>query len=579
MTLRPVLRELLPDVQIYYNAVHYALTYNEFFSPGEMAWRSGCCKRAWSGRTRSKEGKAPWITATGLIVRGYVSQHRRLGAALWPGRSGEYQAGSALNHRLDIWSTAAAKPSANSTSSTAANTVPASLRRRNAFVLHPYGRYCNANKFAGEVDTLEALESVRKHYPIDENRIAVRGFSMGGAACWQFAVHFAGDWVAAAPGAGFAETAQFLNIFQHESVKPTWYEEKLWHLYDSTDYALNLFNCPTVAYSGEINTQKQAADMMSRALEKEGITLVHIIGPGAAHFYEPHAKQEVARRIDEIVAHGRNPVPWRVRFTTWTLRYNKMFWLSLDGLDHHWERARVDANILNPETVQIRTMNVSALTLSMPPGYCPLDMTVRPRIVLDGQNLTAPSPLSDRSWEVHLRKVGSHWDVVDSPDDGKLRKRPGLQGPIDDAFYDSFLMVTPTGQPMNAKVGEWEAAEQTRAIVQWRQQFRGEAPVKKNRRSRRRTSPRTTSCCGATRRATASWRRSPPNSQFAGTRMAFTSAQKLMTPIITFPCSSIRTRSIRIGTSSSIAASRIASTTTSTMPARFPSCRTTRLSM
>ena len=70
------------------------------------------------------------------------------------------------------------------------------------------------------------------------------------------------EWAAAAPGAGFSETAEFLKVYQKEPIKPTWYEEKLWHWYDCTDYALNLFNCPTVAYSGEIDTQKQAADKM-----------------------------------------------------------------------------------------------------------------------------------------------------------------------------------------------------------------------------------------------------------------------------------------------------------------------------
>ena len=72
----------------------------------------------------------------------------------------------------------------------------------NAFVLHPYGRYCNANKFAGEIDTFEAIEDIKKHYPIDDDRLVMRGFSMGGAACWQFAVHYPSIWVAAAAGAG-----------------------------------------------------------------------------------------------------------------------------------------------------------------------------------------------------------------------------------------------------------------------------------------------------------------------------------------------------------------------------------------
>ena len=80
---------------------------------------------------------------------------------------------------------------------------------------------------------------------------------MGGAACWHFAVHYPGRWAAVAPGAGFSETPDFLKVFQKEKLEPTWYEKKLWHLYDCNDYALNLYHCPTVAYSGEIDKQKQ----------------------------------------------------------------------------------------------------------------------------------------------------------------------------------------------------------------------------------------------------------------------------------------------------------------------------------
>ena len=51
---------------------------------------------------------------------------------------------------------------------------------RDTIVLHPYGRYSNAFKFAGEIDVLEALEHVQANYQIDDERISVRGFSMGG---------------------------------------------------------------------------------------------------------------------------------------------------------------------------------------------------------------------------------------------------------------------------------------------------------------------------------------------------------------------------------------------------------------
>ena len=50
----------------------------------------------------------------------------------------------------------------------------------------------------------------------------------------------------------------------------------------------------------------------------------------------------------------------------------------------------------------------------------------------------------------------------------RLRKRHDLQGPIDDAFMDSFLMVNPTGTPMNETVGKWTKSEQAHAIQLWR---------------------------------------------------------------------------------------------------------------
>src|SRR4026207_391240 len=89
-----------------------------------------------------------------------------------------------------------------------------------------------------------------------------RASPLGGAACWHIATHHAWQWCAANPGAGFSETEQFLNFFQGEKLKPYDGEGKLWNLDDSTAVAGNLFNCPTVAYSGQIDKQKQAAEAM-----------------------------------------------------------------------------------------------------------------------------------------------------------------------------------------------------------------------------------------------------------------------------------------------------------------------------
>ncbi|MBI4657822.1 MAG: prolyl oligopeptidase family serine peptidase [Verrucomicrobia bacterium] len=475
---KPALLDLLSDAQIYHKAVHDALAYGEIYRTNDLQAARLLLQQGMERAKALRDGQAPWATATGLVVRAYVSKIdgslQPYGLVVPP----SYRSNPAQPHRLDAWFHGRNETLTELSFINERQRSPGEFVPPNSFVLHLYGRYCNANKFAGEIDLFEALDHVRRHYPIDENRLVVRGFSMGGAACWQFAVHYAGLWAAAAPGAGFSETPDFLKVFQNETIQPTWFEQKLWHWYDCTDYAANLFNCPTVAYSGEIDRQKQAADMMAKAMASEGMELTHIIGSNTAHRYHPQSKEEINRRIDGIVARGRNPVPNKVRFTTWTLRYHRMHWVTLDGLDEHWERARLDAEIVDDHTVAVKSANVAAFTVEMPAGLCPLEVSRQPKVVIDGRELEAPSVSSDRSWAAHFVKSDGRWTTATTAATGGLRKIHGLQGPIDDAFLDSFLMVRPTGKPLSPKVGAWAEAEHAHAVEHWRRQFRGQARVK-----------------------------------------------------------------------------------------------------
>ncbi len=244
-------------------------------------------------------------------------------------------------------------------------------------------------------------------------------------------------------------------------------------MYDSTDYAGNLFNCPTVAYSGADDTQKQAADMMVAAAKREGLTFAYLIGPHTKHAYEPETKKELAKEIDALAEKGRDETPAEVRFTTYTLRYNRDAWVTVDGLEKHWERAQVNAK-LAAGGITADTKNVTALTLALPAGKSPFDKAT---VTIDGAKIAGGPAAADRSWTAHFRKVDGKWKRVDSADDGSLAKRHGLQGPIDDAFMDSFVMVKPTGKPMNEKVGAWVDREMKHAVAHWRKQFRGEARV------------------------------------------------------------------------------------------------------
>jgi len=473
----PRIRELLPDVQIFYRAAHDALHYREFFSDQEPMAARQLLDLGIERARQLAEGLAPWTSETGLVVRGYVS---RIDGSVQPYGlivPESYEPHGAHRHRLDLWFHGRGETLSE------VNFLSSRLKDRGVFtpadtiVLHPYGRYSNAFKFAGEVDVLEALESVRQRYRIDDERIAARGFSMGGAACWQFAVHYADRWVGATPGAGFSETPEFLRVFQKETLNPTAWEKKLWHWYDCTDYAINLVHCPTIAYSGEIDSQKQAADMMVEALHKEGIELVHIIGPKTGHGYHPEARLEIDRRLTSIAERGRERFPRAVHFVTYTLKYNRMAWVTIDCLDEHWSEARVDATIVGEGAVTVDTKNVQGLTLSMPSGWAPFDITQPVTLSVNGQDLRGPRPESDRSWTCPLYRVADDWVVGAEPADA-LRKRHDLQGPIDDAFMDAFVFVRPTGKAAHPAVESWTKSELERAIEHWRRHFRGYAQVK-----------------------------------------------------------------------------------------------------
>ena len=489
----------IPDVRIFERAVRGALVHDEFFSPAEIGAARGLIEKGLDRHSQIVRDSTLKIEPGTSTALGYVS---KIDGSIQPYGlvvPASYSPVGKQKYRLDLWFHGRNEDLSEVNFLRRVGPKFGEFTPPDTFVLQPYGRFCNAFKFAGEIDVLEAIEDVKKRFPIDDDRISVRGFSMGGAAVWHMAVHYADRWFAANPGAGFSETPRFLHIFQNEKLQPAWYEKTLWHLYDCNEVAVNLLQCPTVAYSGEIDPQKQAADVMAEALKAEGMELTHIIGPKTQHKYEPNAKKEVEARMEALAKMGRDDRPISISMATYTLKYNRMNWLTIDALDRHWERAEVRVLGHNDPDVVIETRNVKALTIDVEPGMVqvpsyradyiqpPIDQPDARvkialqrrgavRIQIDGEFLTGPLPQSDRSSRFQLHREGDKWVAGPLPGDG-LRKKHGLQGPIDDAFLDSFVFVRPTGPSSHPKVAEWAKSEQERAVSRWRRQFRGDARV------------------------------------------------------------------------------------------------------
>ena len=189
---------LLPDVLIYQEAVRYALQYNEFFNVNEVAKAKVLLAEGEERAQQLAAGQAPWTAATGLVVRGYISKIDKSVQPYGLVVAASFTPNTPHRWRLDTWFHGRTENLSEVNFLADRERNPGEFTPRDTIVLHLYGRFCNASKLAGEVDFFEALDDVKRHYQIDDNRILIRGFSMGGASAWHIGTHFAGLWAAVA---------------------------------------------------------------------------------------------------------------------------------------------------------------------------------------------------------------------------------------------------------------------------------------------------------------------------------------------------------------------------------------------
>ena len=233
-----------------------------------------------------------------------------------------------------------------------------------------YGRGNNANHQAGEVDIFESIAAMERRFKIDPDRIILRGFSLGGAAAWHIALQYPDRWAAAEIGAG---TYPGRLMYATTPFPP--YQDGPLHIYENLlDWALNAYNLPLAGHDGENDTgvatvgapasaspakhrgQLESSLRVRAQLAKEGFPSegtegdwtvkgtrdIFLISAKTGHGVNAEVKKKLDAFLKEYGDKGRQD-PDHIRFVTYTTRYNRCFWVSLDGLGQHYQRAEVDA--------------------------------------------------------------------------------------------------------------------------------------------------------------------------------------------------------------------------------------------
>ena len=444
--------DVLADVEIYSKAGHFLHEFPQTFFTQEGIDQALTVLDQGLERARQlKAGRRPWLESKGRRVHGHRSpldgSVQPMGVTIPDSYDGSRPV------RLYVWLHGRDQRLSEASFIARFPTVPTSLQYKTAdlgqITLDVYGRWNNANHWAGEVDIYEAIAAVQRRYKIDPDRIILRGFSLGGAGAWHVALHNPDRFAAAEIGAGTYPRRSGMPGFPPHQAATL----RIWE--NIIDWSLNAFNFPLLGHDGDTDTQVSAIPPMppgtptrgqlesslrvKAQMEKEGI-----LNDSPASFFisgkTGHAVSPLVRgQLDELLKkwgdRGRVS-PDHVRFLTYTTRYNRAHWVSVEAMEKHYDRAEVDATRdAARRSYRIKTSNLNLLTLRETGGASEIE--------IDGNKLKLKG-----APEVLLEKTGAAWHIARRKPAG-LRKTHALQGPIDDAFLDPFLLVRPTGVPLN----------------------------------------------------------------------------------------------------------------------------------
>ncbi|MCA9047630.1 MAG: prolyl oligopeptidase family serine peptidase, partial [Planctomycetaceae bacterium] len=405
-------RLLLADVAVFAKAVEWQLRHQEF-PKKDYAKQAADVLQA--GRQRAAElndRTASWELAAGMTVRGYFS---RIDGSVQPYA---LTLPKGINPRSPTRSPLYVRLHGRANDMNEVNFI---ARHNNKplpddqtwIQLDVYGRGNNAYRWAGETDVFEAIADVRRRFRIDDNRITLHGFSMGGAGAWHLGMHHPAMWSSVGPGAGFVD---FYKYQKQTEQLPRWQHATL-GIYDAVNYSLNAANVPVCTYGGENDAQLLASTTMVDAAREQGVDIRLLIGPGMGHKFHPDSFKEFMAFHAEKSAAGRPHLLARdhIRFVTRTLKYNSCDWLTIDEVDQVYEPSVVDARLTDGGDVSVTTSNITVLSIARDTGRS---------AIIDGDSLPCADAADGLLPNVVYQKNTDGWQVLNYDDSRAFQDNP-----------------------------------------------------------------------------------------------------------------------------------------------------------
>ncbi|MBI2194030.1 MAG: prolyl oligopeptidase family serine peptidase [Planctomycetes bacterium] len=324
---------------------------------------------------------------------------------------------------------------------------------------------------------LEDLQRATAYHPalnVDPERLYVQGCSMGGHGAFREGFRYPQRFAAVAPGAGWTTYTEF---YAH------WYDA--WGAPRLPDYA-DPARLPVLETASSLKQAENGRwvwtfitfDRNDRVNPPENQDLViEALRKGGSDRYAVREGQRghcgsFCTRCNFQFFLGKkvDASPARVVYNTNDIRYHRAYWAALDRLRYQSQWARLEVSAGRGH-FRVRTRNLLGFSLDVPRSPLGPKRSVSVRID-DGPAVRAPGQAPARFealLDARHQIVG--WTLAGAASTAASpHKRPGLSGPIGDAFRSRFLVIYGTrggSAPPSPSNPDWTAAQ--KFCTEWNQ--------------------------------------------------------------------------------------------------------------
>ncbi|MBN1397076.1 MAG: prolyl oligopeptidase family serine peptidase [Bacteroidetes bacterium] len=293
--------------------------------------------------------------------------------------------------------------------------------------IEPHGRGNTSYMGIGDQDILKCIELAKQKFNLDEDRIYLKGESMGGGGTWNVGTRHPELFAAIAPVYGGWD--YHVRMSEEEIAKLS--DRALFNAEASSSlsHADALLTTPVFVIHGDIDKSVDVNNSryLVKTLQRWGYDVQYHEYPGFGH----EGIEYYDKLIPWFLKHKRNANPEKVRVRSTDLKYASAHWAKVTQLDKPNSFVAAEAEVLVNNTIKLSTENV--LEIELTPSAKLIDPKKPVKIIWNVNDIRDTRVIDGRITVRDKNYKPAH-----------LYKTPKIPGKISDLTATPFVVVIGT---------------------------------------------------------------------------------------------------------------------------------------